>query len=52
MCVSPRWRNKGTSGWCTDLDAGTQHYPVAEIFQDSSWVENILLMFSILAVVL
>lgn len=48
----PDGTTKGLLDGAPTLLGCTQHYPVAEIFQDSCWVENILLMFSILAVVL
>lgn len=42
----PSWHNKGTflDGALIFMDIA-RHYPVVEIFLDSSWVENILLMF-------
>ena len=48
----PTGTTKGLLDCAPILLDSTQHYPVAGIFLDSPWVENILLMFSILAVVL
>lgn len=48
----PAGTTKGLLDGTPILLDSAQHYPVAEIFHNSSWVENILLMFSILAVVL